>query len=278
MIEQNCFALNRIIAPSMGIQEFFEFAYSTGIRKVELRNDLGAKNAIDGLSPSQVAKMASDRGINILSINALQKFNLGSHKQNALSELSELIELAKAISCRAIVLCPNNDPKDARNKEQQIAETIDALATFGPLFTKAGILGLIEPLGFSISSLSSLLVAQECIRKSGFSCYRVVYDTFHHYIGPDDLTILGKNYDVKYTGLVHISGVEDDIPISQYHDQHRILVGPNDRMKSKEQILLLHRLGFSGDLSFEPFSPQIQNLSPDKLAYAIQKSIEFILS
>jgi 2-keto-myo-inositol isomerase len=262
----------------MGLKEFFEFADSVGIRKVELRNDLGSRDAIDNLPPAAAAQMARDMGIEIISINALQKFNLASVQAKAVSELEALLEMAKSIACRTVVLCPNNDPKDTRSPEECAAETIDALKAFGPLFIRAGVLGLIEPLGFAISSLPSLLLAQDCIRKSGFDCYRIVHDTFHHYIGPDDQKILGKAYDIKNTGLVHISGVEADISIAEYRDQHRVLIGPADRMNSKDQILLLDKLGFTGVFSFEPFSPAIQSLNKEKLADALRQSIDFILS
>ncbi len=278
MIDKQRFGLNRSIAPSMGLEEFFDFAASVGVRKVELRNDMGSRDALDDLPPAPVAKIARDTGIEIISINALQKFNLASVRDKAVSELEALLELAKSIACRAVVLCPNNDPKDNRTPEQRAEETIYALKAFGPLFTKAGILGLIEPLGFAVSSLPSLVLAQESIRKSGFACFKVVHDTFHHYIGPEDQNILGKAYDVSNTGLVHVSGVEADIPIGDYRDEHRGLVGPADRMNSKEQILLLDRLGFAGVFSFEPFSPALKNLSRQNLADALRQSIEFIMS
>jgi len=278
MIDQSRFGLNRIIAPSLALEEFFKFAASVGIRKVELRNDLGNLDAVDNIQPAAVAQMASDLGIEIISINALQKFNLYSVREKAMSELSALLEMAKSIACHAVVLCPNNDQNDKRSAAQRTAETTDALSAFGPLFTKAGILGLIEPLGFAISSLPSLVLAQESIRKSGFACYRIVHDTFHHYLGPDDQTIWAGAYDVKNTGLVHISGIEIDLPIADYRDQHRVLIGPDDRMNSKDQILRLDQLGFAGDFSFEPFSPAIQKLSRAKLADALRQSIEFILS
>ncbi len=278
MIDRSRFALNRIIAPSCGLKEFFDFADSLGIRKVELRNDMDSRDAVDDMKPAAAARMAADQGIEIISINALQKFNLASVRAKAISELEALLDLSKTVRCRAVVLCPNNDPNDQRPAAQRAAETTEALVAFGPLFTKAGILGLIEPLGFAISSLASLVVAQESIRKSGFACYRIVHDTFHHYIGPEDPTVLGGAYDVSNTGLVHVSGVESDIPIADYRDEHRVLVGPADRMKSKEQILRLDRLGFTGIFSFEPFSPAIQKLSRDQLSAALRKSINFIMS
>jgi 2-keto-myo-inositol isomerase len=278
MIDKERIGLNRIIAPAMPLKEFFEFAAAVGVNKVELRNDIGKGDPVDNMPPEQAAKMAEDAGVEIISINALQKFNLASVRAGAVSELKALLETANSIGCKAVVLCPNNDPDDARPTAQRLSETAEALSAFGPLFAEAGLLGLIEPLGFSISSLDSLVSAQDCIRESGFNCYRIVHDTFHHYIGPEDQAILGKEYDVSNTGLVHVSGVEIDLPASDYQDEHRVLVGPADRMNSKEQILRLDKFGFAGDFSFEPFSPEVQKLPRDRLAEAVRKSIDFILA
>jgi 2-keto-myo-inositol isomerase len=278
MIDKKRFSLNRITCPTMSMSDFFDLAVSLGLSKVELRNDIGGKDPIDGMGPKDAAKLATSKGIKIISINALQKFNLASMRAKDASELDVLLAMAKAIGCPAIVLCPNNDERDTRSPAQRATETGDALTAFGPAFEKAGILGYVEPLGFSISSLASLVVAQEAIKKSGFSCYKIVHDTFHHYIGPDELTVLGKNYDVAFTGLVHVSGVEDDIPVEKYRDAHRVLAGPADTMKSKEQILLLDKLGYRGDYSFEPFAPSVQGLGKKELAAALGKSLAYLLS
>lgn len=276
MIDIERFAINRIAAPSLTLAQFYDLVAELGLRKVELRNDLGAGDIIDGLKSAEAAALASSRGIEVISINALQQFNLASMRAKASGELERLLELAAAIGCTSIVLCPNNDSADARSPALRAAETIDALAAFGPLFEQAGILGYIEPLGFAISSLASLVLAQEAIRKSGFSCYRVVHDTFHHYIGPEDQTILGGVYDVKSTGLVHVSGVEVDIPTDDYRDEHRVLAGPADRMKSREQMLRLDELGYSGDYSSEPFSPAVQRLGRQALVAAFRTSLAYL--
>lgn len=278
MIEKARFSLNRIACPSLSLAEFLELTASLGLFKVELRNDIGSADPIDGLAPEEAKRLASKYGIRFISINALQKFNLASARDRAARELDTLLGLATAIGCPAIVLCPNNDPADGRSPAQRAAETIDALAAFGPAFTKAGVLGYVEPLGFAVSSLASLVLAQEAIKKSGFPCYRVVHDTFHHHIGPEDLTVLGKSYDVAFTGLVHVSGVEDDIPLDEYRDAHRVLAGPADRMKSKEQIALLDKLGYRGDFSFEPFSSTVQKLERAELLAELRKSLEYLVS
>jgi 2-keto-myo-inositol isomerase len=228
------------------------------------------------MKPSAFNRLAADHGVEVISINALQKFNLAAARAKAADELQKLLDLATAIGCGAVVLCPNNDPADVRSQTQQTAETIDALGAFGPLFQAAGVLGYVEPLGFAISSLASLVVAQEAIQKSGHSCYRVVYDTFHHFIGPENQSILGTTYSVSTTGLVHVSGVEADIPKDACRDEHRVFAGPDDRMKSKEQIVRLDELGYTGDFSFEPFSPVIQKLGKAELAVAVGESLDYL--
>lgn len=278
MIDIGRFGLNRIAAPSLPLTRFYDLALAVGISQVELRNDLGSKDPVDDLKPGEALTMAKDRGIVVATINAVQKFNLPAVRSQASRDVDELLELACAIGCKAIVLCPNNDAGDRRDSEQRLHDTVDALVAFGPKFEKAKVGGLIEPLGFGISSLASLLVAQSAIAMSGFSCYRIVHDTFHHHIGPDDMAVLGKGYDVKNTGLVHISGVESDIPTSEYRDAHRVLVGPSDRMKSKEQVKRLLELGYGGLISFEPFSTAVQGLDEKALAAALKKSLEYLMS
>jgi len=278
LIAKSRIALNRIAAPSLGLADFYEFAASLGIGKVELRNDIGGKDPIDGMSAGDAARLASDRGVEVISINALQKFNLASDRPKALDELKALVEMAAGIGCKAIVLCPNNDSADVRSPELRLSETVDSLVAFAPLFRASGLLGYIEPLGFGISSLASLLAAQEAIDKSGHDSYRVLYDTFHHYIGPDDAATLGGPYRVALTGLVHISGVEASIPREAYGDKHRVLVGPADIMKSREQMRVLERLGYEGDYSFEPFSRDVQKLGKRELGSAIGKSLDFVVA
>jgi 2-keto-myo-inositol isomerase len=278
VINKNRVGLNRVIAPALSLADFYGLASSLGIGKVELRNDLGGTDPIDGLRPAEASRLAADHGVEVISINALQKFNLAAVRQRATAELEALLELASAIGCKAVVMCPNNDSADDRSPAQRLAETVDSLAAFGPLFRDAGVLGYLEPLGFRISSLASLVAAQEAIGKSAQACYRVVYDTFHHHIGPDDASVLGAGYDIATTGLVHISGVQSGIARDAYRDEHRVLVGPGDKMRSKEQMAALDRLGYRGNFSFEAFSPAIQKLPEADLLAALRTSIDFVLS
>lgn len=276
MIKRSKISLNRIIYPKLKLEDFYKFAKDLDLNKIELRNDLPGGKIIDGSTPRQLKELSKKYGVEILTINALQKFNLGAILPETIKELKKLINLSLSIGCKAIVLCPNNDVNDKRNPEDIFKETVKALISFGPLFQDSGMQGYLEPLGFEECSLRSIVIAMKAIQGSGYPVYKIVHDTFHHYIGPDTFDTIENDYDISYTGLVHISGVERDIPAYEYRDNHRVLLTEQDRLQNKEQIELLLKLGYSGNISFEPFSQKVQEMEIEKIKTAINNGIEYI--
>lgn len=276
MIKKSKYSLNRIIYPKLKLEDFFKFAKDLDLNKIELRNDLPGEKIIDGSTPGQLKELSKKYGVEILTINALQKFNLGAILPETMKKLKKLINLSLSIGCKAIVLCPNNDVNDKRNPEDIFKETVKALKSFGPLFQDSGMQGYLEPLGFKECSLRSIVTAMKAIQESDYSVYKIVHDTFHHHIGPDTFDIIENDYDISYTGLVHISGVDGNTPVEEYRDYHRVLVTEQDRLQNKEQIALLLKLGFAGNISFEPFSKTIQEMEVEKIKSAINNSIEYI--
>ena len=273
MLDVNRIALNRIVYPGVGMEEFFAVTAELGLGKVELRNDLPGGRIIDGLTPDQVGKLAAKHRVQILTINALQKFNLPSNLAKATQELKGLIELARSIGCHAIVLCPNNDTADARTPVQSLRDTTAALKAFRPQFESSGVLGYVEPLGFPESSLRSVLSASQAIREAGGSCYRMVFDTFHHYLGPDTAEDVEQKLDVSLVGLVHASGVEAELDKGAMKDGHRVLVTNGDRMGNVAQIARLVARGYAGDVSLEPFSSEVQKLDRKAFLEAARETI-----
>jgi 2-keto-myo-inositol isomerase len=273
MLDKARIALNRIVYPNVGMDEFFAITAELGLGKVELRNDLPGGRIIDELKPERVRELADRHGIRILTINALQKFNLPSSLAAATRELGELIGLARTIGCGAIVLCPNNDRADTRGADQSLRDTVAALQAFRSRFEDSGLLGYVEPLGFPESSLSSVLVAARAIGDSGSGSYRVVYDTFHHFLGPDTASDIEKNLDVRLVGLVHASGVEADLAPRAMRDGHRVLVTTADRIGNVEQVTRLLALGYDGPVSLEPFSAEVQQLDRKAFLRAARETI-----
>jgi len=122
VMDEARFALNRIISPDLDLEAFFKLTMGVGLKKVELRNDLPAKGIIDGLQPKRVRELAGRYGIEIITINALQKFNLTDIHSQLTEELEQLLILAESIRCRAVVLCPNNEASDERDADQEAQE------------------------------------------------------------------------------------------------------------------------------------------------------------
>ena len=276
MIQRLKISLNRIIYPKLKLEDFFKFTKDLDLNKIELRNDLPGGKIIDDYTPEQLKELIKKYGVEILTINALQKFNLGAILPKTIEELKKITDLSQFIGCKAIVLCPNNDVNDKRDSEDIFKETVKALKSFGPLFKDNGMQGYLEPLGFEECSLRSIVTAMKAIQESGYPVYKIVHDTFHHHIGPDTFDTIKNDYDTSYTGLVHISGVEYNIPVDEYRDNHRVLVTAQDRLQTKEQIELLLNLGYTGNISFEPFSEKVQEMEIEKIKSAIDHSIEYI--
>jgi len=276
VIKRSKNSLNRIIYPKLELEDFFKFVKDLDLNKIELRNDLPGGKIVDDYAPGQLTELSKKYGMEILTINALQKFNLGAVLPDAIKELKELVNLSLSIGCKAIVLCPNNDLNDKRSSEEIFEETVKALKSFGPLFQDSGMQGYLEPLGFEECSIRSIVTAMKAIQESGHPVYKIVHDTFHHHLGPDTFDTIKNDYDISYTGLVHISGVECNIPVGEYRDNHRILVSGQDKLQSKEQIELLLKLGYARDISFEPFSQKVQEMEIEKIKSAIDHSIEYI--
>ena len=270
--EMSCrlFAINRMLCPRLEVAEFLQMAVDVGLEQVELRNDLVEWGEIDQLGVEQFRRLAERLGVRVVTINAVQKFNAPAHRESAAAESARLVALAGAIGCDAVVLCPNNDPADDRTASEAYSDTVQSLRVLGPIFATGGVTGLVEPLGFPESSLDSLLTAQRAIADSG-SNFRLVYDTFHHYLGPDDARAIERDLDISLVGMVHASGVRRDRLKSDLRDEDRGLVDQHDAIGNREQIARLRQLGYAGPVSLEPFAPSLAALSRDELEPMLER-------
>ena len=261
------FALNHMAAPSLPIGDFFALATSLGINAVEVRNDLAGNAILDGTSPETVAQAAERHGLTILSINALQRFN--EWNATCAGEARELIDYAKACGARALVLVPKNDGTGRADGERQ-ENLRQSLAALRPMLDTAGIIGLVEPLGFEICSLRSKAEAVAAIDAvAGRSTFKLVHDTFHHHLAGEEQLF------ADLTGLVHISGVSDPaVSIADMRDPHRVLVAADDRLDNTGQMRALIKASYAGPFSFEPFAAAVHDLNDP--AKALRASMDYL--
>ncbi|MBD9496920.1 TIM barrel protein [Ensifer sp. ENS01] len=261
------FALNHMTTPNLLLGDFFELARSLGISSVEIRNDLTGNAILDGTPANDVAALASRNDITIISINALQRFNEWNEARQ--TEAEELIAYARDCGAKALVLVPVNDGTGQADGERQ-ANLREALSALKPMLETAGIIGLVEPLGFEICSLRSKTEAVEAIKAvEGVKTFRLVHDTFHHHLAGE------RAVYPEMTGLIHISGVTDErVAVSDLRDSHRVLVDHSDLLDNVGQIRRLRAAGYAGQLSFEPFAAEVHGLADP--AAAVRQSADYI--
>lgn len=259
------FAINQIVLLNAKFIDFVNLAKLLDISAIEIRNDI-ANNLIKENNPQKIKDICKSRSIKIISINALQKFNIWTAERS--KEFITLCEYATAAGIEAIVLVPLNDgtQTDITDRKKNLKESLKEIL---PILQEYNLTGFIEPLGFISSSLRFKSEAVEAINELSSPLFKMVHDTFHHFLS-------GERIDFpSLTGLVHISGVKNThIEISKLKDDHRELIDKNDILDNVAQIKSLMSNGYKGSISFEPFSKKIQNST--NICKEILESIDYI--
>lgn len=245
------FALNRMAVPRLRFADFAAMTRRLGVNAIEIRNDLPDIEIGDGVPATEIGAVAKAHGLTIRSINALQRFEQFNAEREA--EAIAMAQYARDCGAEALVLCPTNNRGDKRTAEERHAALVHALTALKPILNDHGLVGLVEPLGFeecAVRRKSQAVRAFEEIGADG--TFRLVHDTFHHHLAGEGL------FFPEWTGLVHISGVEDAyLDVGQMRDGHRVLVGGADRLGNVSQLRTLLAAGYSGFVSFEPFAEEI---------------------
>ncbi|MBM1219069.1 TIM barrel protein [Ponticoccus sp. SC2-23] len=260
------FAINHMTVPRARFDGLLDMAADLDCIGVEFRNDLPGA-LFDGADPAEVGQAAADRGLRILALAEVKSFNIWS--DDKAREAEALMQIATSCGAEAIALIPRNDGGGRGNGERQ-ANLRVALRELGPMLAQYDLMGLVEPLGFEISSLRLKSEAVDAITALGHADrFRLVHDTFHHHLAGETEVF------PEMTGIVHISGVKDPtLSVGEMTDAHRIHVDARDRLGNIEQISTLIRGGYEGPISVEAFAPAVHE-SADP-AGELAGSFEFI--
>jgi len=259
------YGINHMVAPKRTIAGLIDLAAALDLDAVELRNDVPGGSPVD--DPARIRDLAAADGVDILSINALQRFNDWTPARQA--EARELAGAAQACGAAMLALCPVNEAGFFASDTERLSGLRDALRGLAPILADAGIMGLVEPLGFAGSTLRLNWEAVEAIEELNLGDrFRIVHDTFHHYLAGEPHLL------PEWTGIVHLSGVDVDLPLADLRDEHRVLVDGDDRLGNIAQIIALLAGGYSGPFVFEPFAARVQT-DPD-IAAALTASMHEI--
>lgn len=260
------FALNHMTTANLRYDQVLSLASKLGCIGVEFRNDL-PRALFDADAPERVRSLAKDANLRILGISEVKMFNVWSDARR--EEAAALIEIATEIGAESISLIPRCDGQGLGNGERQ-ANLRVALRELLPMIRDAGLVGLVEPLGFEHSSLRLKEEAMDAIDGvGGRSIFKLVHDTFHHKLANETA------FFCEDTGIVHVSGVVDSVvSVREMQDYHRILVDADDRLGNIAQLREMIKQGYTGSVSYEAFSPLVHDeTNPFE---AIKTSIEFI--
>jgi 2-keto-myo-inositol isomerase len=249
------FGFNHTVRPSLTPEELIEAAAQVGAVAIELRNDIGANSLSDVDAARRIGAKAADRGLEVRSVNALYPFNVWNDERARQTEA--LARLAAACGATGLVMCPLNEGKLLEDTPEKAAGLRAALSGARAILGAFGLKGFVEPLGFPFSSLRFKRAAIDAIDDvQGADVFSLAHDTFHHR-GAGEREIFAAR-----TGLAHISGLEDaTISFADMLDEHRVLVGPKDRLGNIEQLRQLYADGYDGIVSFEPFAKEVHDLA-----------------
>ncbi len=261
-------ALNQKTARHLPFEAFLDLAQSLNCVGVEPRNDLG-RPLFDGIDPAEAQKMAQARGLRFLGLSEVYPFN--DWNKTRAAEVQALIDAAHASSAETVSLIPRVDGGGTEDGvRQQVLR--DVMREILPMVEGKNVLPLIEPIGFSESSLKHKAELVEAIEAvGGTSKFKLVHDTFQHVIAGE------VEIFAPYTAMVHISGISDpDVALDEVQDAHRVFVDAGDRCQNLEQIRVFLAAGYDGAFSFECTDPSVWD-SP-RLAADIKESFEYIES
>jgi 2-keto-myo-inositol isomerase len=260
------FSLNHMTVARLSYVQLLDLAADLGLVGVEVRNDL-PQALFDGMTPQAAGALARAKGLRLLAVAEVKRFNDWSDAKAA--EALALMRIAQGAGVEAVSLIPRNDNLGMGNGERQAALRV-ALKALQPMLEDHGLIGMVEPLGFEICALRYKSEAVEVIEAiGGTGRFKLVHDTFHHTLAH------GGPYFPDHTGIVHISGVVDKtVTIGQMTDAHRVLVDQHDVLGNVEQLRALQAAGYSGPVSYESFAPSVHALSDP--ASALRASMEHL--
>ena len=261
------FSLNHMVAPKLGYAEFFDLALRLGVNAVEIRNDIpsalmGNKNA------KAIGKLAKDKGITIINVNALQRWNQWSKAKS--DEAKKLAEYTALTGAKNLLLVPTNNKKFRPSTEERLDGLRTALIGLKTILKDHGLVGCVEPLGFEECSLrlkAEAIAAIDAV--GGAKRFKVTHDTFHHFVAGE------KDVFADRTGLIHVSGVTDTKhTVATMRDPQRVLVDANDMIDNRGQVQRLMAAGYKGYVSFEPFAAEVHKSK--QIARELARSMDYL--
>ena len=262
------FALNRTCAPQLPLADFIALASSVGVRAIEIRNDIEGREFQDGTSATEVRARLDAAGLEVASVNALQRFN--EWTPTRAKEAEAIIAYAAALGAPGLVLWPVHTEDHGWTEAEAERTLRDGLRQLRPILLDHGVTGYVEPLGMRGSTMKRQAMAVAAVGEiDGWDAYQLCYDTFQFFRCGDTRLFPER------IGLAHMSGIaRADLAPGDLTEPDRGLIFLGDRVGNIPQLRALKATGYSGFVSMEPFSPAVQN-DPELIAH-LRASLDYV--
>jgi 2-keto-myo-inositol isomerase len=262
------FALNRTCAPQLALPEFIALATTVGVQAVEIRNDIEGREFADGTPAAEVKARLDDAGLQIASVNALQRCN--DWTPDRATEAEALVAYAAALGAPGLVLCPVHTEDHGWTEAEAEKNLRDGLRALRPILRDHGVTGYVEPLGMRGSTMKRQAMAVAAVSDiDGWDDFRLCYDTFQFYRCGDTQLFPDR------IGLAHMSGItRTDLAPGDLTEPDRELIFVGDRVGNIAQLSALQAAGYDGFVSMEPFSPDVQ--ADPQLAAHLRASLDYV--
>jgi 2-keto-myo-inositol isomerase len=243
-------------------------ATSVGVQGVEIRNDIDGREFHDGTPATEVRAQLEDSGLEVASVNALQRFNDWTPERAR--EAKAIVAYAAALGAPGVVLCPVHNEDHGWTEANAEQNLRDGLRQLRPILQDHGVTGYVEPLGMRGSTMKRQDMAVAAVNDiDGWDAYRLCYDTFQFYRCGD--TALKP----ERIGLAHMSGIaRTDLVPGELTEPDRGLIFLGDRVGNIAQLRALRAAGYAGFVSMEPFNPEVQ--TDPELAARLRASLEYV--
>ncbi|AKP67876.1 sugar phosphate isomerase/epimerase family protein [Companilactobacillus ginsenosidimutans] len=280
MISTERFCLNRKAAPGIKLDKTLDLISSLGVKNIELRNDLyGApdnSSIMDNMSNADVKAGLQKNNVSIETINAIGNMDKRSMVDENIKSLTEMLEMTKDLGLKNFVFCPVRSTDDTRSAEEKKSEAIANVKEYSKVLKKYNVNGLIEPLGFTDSSLRTPWEGQAVIDGAGVDNFKLVADSFHYYLANVTDQQFKEKVNIDYIGLVHLSSVFANKKRDDLDDQDRYMLGEDDVMQSAEHAQKIEASGYKGIYAFEPFSDDLKEWNEAKVKNELENSIKLV--
>lgn len=262
------FALNRTCAPQLPLTDFIALATSVGVRAVEIRSDIEGREFHDGTSAADVRARLDAAGLEVASVNALQRFN--EWTPTRAKEAEAIIAYTAALGAPGVVLCPVHNEDNGWTDAEAERNLRDGLRQLRPILRDHGVTGYVEPLGMRGSTMKRQDMAVAAVSDiEGWDAYQLCYDTFQFFRCGDTELVPER------IGLAHMSGIaRADLAPGELTEPDRGLIFVGDRVGNIAQLRALKATGYSGFVSMEPFNPAVQN--DRNLSAHLRASLDYV--